>query len=322
VLCICYLLNTQKDFIDKFTNFLIFAFLIGIISGYYQYFFSETIFGAKSIYENRLLLLTSDQLLLGQFLSRLFPLLLALVLYRHERGSFFYCLIFIVFILTDVLIYLSGERTAFALLLLSTFLFLIFIKNFKIFRLFSIIFSMLIIVWVSIVNIDIKQRNVDETISQLGINSGERLHIFSPTHESHIFSGYKMFLDNPIIGLGPNLFRKFCDDEKYNYDELSCSTHPHNTYVQILSEIGIVGFLFILLLLISVGYKFIKHSYILISKKNYHLSDYEICLLACIACSLWPFFPTLNFFNNWINVVYFLPVGFLISKRFENIIEN
>ena len=28
--------------------------------------------------------------------------------------------------------------------------------------------------------------------------------------------------------------------------------------------------------------------------------------------TLWPFIPTGNFFSNWLNVVYYLPVGFLL----------
>ena len=53
-----------------------------------------------------------------------------------------------------------------------------------------------------------------------------------------------MYLDNKIIGVGPRGFRLHCNDEKYLVSEFSCSTHPHNTYVQLLSETGVVGFFF------------------------------------------------------------------------------
>ena len=42
------------------------------------------------------------------------------------------------------------------------------------------------------------------------------------------------------------------------------------------------------------------------------VSDYQICLLACFIINLWPFIPTLNFFNNWFSIVFYLPVGFLL----------
>ena len=37
--------------------------------------------------------------------------------------------------------------------------------------------------------------------------------------------------------------------KKYSVSELSCASHPHNTYIQILSETGIVGFIFLIVVL-------------------------------------------------------------------------
>ena len=59
-----------------------------------------------------------------------------------------------------------------------------------------------------------------------------------------------MFLDNKIIGIGIRNFRNFCSNEKFKIDEKSCATHPHNTYIQLLAETGILGFLFALFFLI------------------------------------------------------------------------
>ena len=55
-----------------------------------------------------------------------------------------------------------------------------------------------------------------------------------------ITSALKMFIENPVI-VGPKIFRELCE-EKYNINEDSCSTHPHNTYIQILAEMGLIGF--------------------------------------------------------------------------------
>ena len=54
-----------------------------------------------------------------------------------------------------------------------------------------------------------------------------------------------IFFDNKLIGSGPNTYRKLCNKDEYNVNEFSCSTHPHNTYLQ-LSETGIIGLGFIL----------------------------------------------------------------------------
>ena len=35
-------------------------------------------------------------------------------------------------------------------------------------------------------------------------------------------------------------------------------------------------------------------------------------LVALVIINLWPLAPTGNFFNNWLSILYYLPVGFLI----------
>ena len=43
------------------------------------------------------------------------------------------------------------------------------------------------------------------------------------------------------------------------------------------------------------------------------LSDYKLCFYVSIFITLWPLVPTGSFFNNWLNVIYFLPIGFIIN---------
>ena len=63
--------------------------------------------------------------------------------------------------------------------------------------------------------------------------------------------------------------------------------------------------------------RLIKHFYIKLIYNEYLLTDYEICLLVAILLSLWPFAPHGNLFNNWLNIIYFLPVGLLLSDNYK-----
>ena len=121
-----------------------------------------------------------------------------------------------------------------------------------------------------------------------------------------------MFLDNKILGIGVRNFRNFCNEERYKLSERSCTTHPHNTYVQILSETGLIGFIFITSIFIFFITMSLKHILGVIFKNKYYFNDFEICLLSAILISLWPFAPTGNFLNNWVSIVYYFPVGFLL----------
>tara|TARA_B100000989_G_scaffold297157_1_gene282118 strand:+ start:144 stop:1412 length:1269 start_codon:yes stop_codon:yes gene_type:complete len=321
-LAIWYLLDNDKNFLKYFLYSLIICYFIAIGSGVYQYLYGETIFGAPSP-NTRLILLFSDNAALGHFLSRLFPLLVGLLIVNFNNSLKYYFLVFFLFISTDVLVYLSGERTSLALMFLSSVFIFVLMSKLKLFRLITLIFSMLIIVLISIYIPEVKERNIDRTIQQLGINeNSEKINIFSKLHETYILTGLEMFKQNPLIGLGANNYRNYCND--YNVEESSinssinpCSTHPHNIYIQLLAETGIIGFL----LIMGINYFLFKTIMSYIYRKSLgrelNLNDFQICLIACFICTLWPLLPTHNFFNNWINIIFYLPLGFFLHTWFK-----
>lgn len=145
---------------------------------------------------------------------------------------------------------------------------------------------------------------------------------FSVQHEVVYKTALKIFQDNYIFGIGPKMFRKICKDTKYStFSDLDktidgCQSHPHNSYIQLLSETGIIGFLFVFIFFVYVCYKLFINS-ILEKKLNFN-SDKSNLALFCIFMTLWPIVPTGNFFHNWLNIIYYLPIGFLIYFRKSN----
>ena len=95
------------------------------------------------------------------------------------------------------------------------------------------------------------------------------------------------------------------------------TSHPHNTYIQLLSETGLIGFLCIFIIFCSLLFYLIKHFiYLVFLRKNF-ISDYRITLLLALMVSLWPIIPTGSFFNNWLSVIYYLPVGFIFADIYK-----
>ena len=103
------------------------------------------------------------------------------------------------------------------------------------------------------------------------------------------------------------------------YDN-GCNTHPHNFLIQILSEIGILGFLFYIFAGMYLFFGFLNYQFNLKIFNNLYnfKTDIKICLIfASYLVVFFPIFPSGNFFNNWISMILYFPVGFLL-----NFIEN
>ena len=74
--------------------------------------------------------------------------------------------------------------------------------------------------------------------------------------------------------------------------------------MQLLSETGIIGFLSVFLVFILTLIKLIKQF-----RNNYKLNPENILIIA-IFINLWPIIPTGNFFNNWLCMLYFIPISY------------
>lgn len=309
-----YLAENNEKLIKNFSIFFLATFIFALIDGYYQFFNGPGIFGfdASGV---RLSLSFNDKALLGGYLARLFPLLLAVLIYSFDLKKTYVLLILLILILTDVLIFASAERTALGLLFLSTVFIIVFLSKHKKIRFLTFLISLILMTLIASLYPEVMNRNVYHTINQIG-GEGDGIKLFSKRHQAHYVGAWNMFTDNPLFGQGPKMFRVLCNDTKFNpnKDIDTCSTHPHNSYAQLIAETGIFGLVFILILCFKIMKLIFMHSLLFIRKREYLLSDFQICLIACLIVTLWPLIPTQNFFNNWINVLYYLPIGFILSS--------
>ena len=313
---IWYLIEQDQKILIYFYYALMVCFSALVVDGYLQFFTGFNIVGlpASGV---RISSFFGDELIIGSYLSRLFPLLFALFLLKPKKTLELYY-VGALFVLVDVLIYISGERTAFFYLNLSTLFIIILIKNYQKFRLFTFIFALILIGVLTLSNDQLKTRMIIKPATNMGfIKSDQEKYIFTKVHDSHIKTAFNMFLDKPIFGHGPKMFRVICKDDKYAEGVRPCSAHPHNFYVQLLAETGIIGFLFLLSAFIYVIYCTLRQLKTIVFKEQRYLTDYQVCLLACLLITVWPLSPNGNFFNNWLMIVYSLPVGFYLQSIYS-----
>ncbi len=328
-LSIIYLCKILDNFAKK-KYYIYFTFFLGVLifDSIFQFLSGKNFLGFQ-IYNGRVSSFFGNELILGSFLVRLLPITLWFVFYFKfdlKKHILIHILFFSLYLIT---IYLSGERASFILSIILIFLIILFIKNLRKIFSYSFLILFLFILFSSLFNIgstDLTNRMFIKTFNQLTDNKltrnsdqnldknnkinfeniSKNIKLYSYDHQGHIRLGLKLFKENKIFGTGPKGFRFYCRSVNYDPDIGVCSTHPHNTLIQIISELGLLGLAFYLIAAIFVIIKFFKS----IIKKNYndvHLSFYVITFGLII--NFFPFIPSGNFFNNWISIIIYYNIG-------------
>lgn len=311
-LAVVYIVNSNNQILKKLYFVFLIIFSILILDGFMQFYYGQNILGYPLSAGPRVSSLFNDELILGSYLSRFFPIFFALLVFLNkEINKVQYIFSCSIFILAEVLIYLSGERVAFFYMNLAAVFTFMAIKNFKKLRLGILLTSLALIFIISLTFPNTKQRVFNQTFDQMGFFSEKPNMVFSHQHNDLYKTAINIAKDNLYFGVGVKNFRHECGLDKYKISEFSCNTHPHNTYIQLLAELGLIGFFFGLTLLMLIFIIILKHFLCLIRGK-YYFTDFQICLISAILVSLWPIAPTGNLFNNWLNIIYYFPVGILL----------
>jgi O-antigen ligase len=333
-LAVYYIIRYNKKFLLNtfysitFSLYIIFFFgFFQLITGYNIFFdnLNDLINLGLREHPQRVSGLFGEELILGGYLVRIFPLYFAL--YLIQRKKFVINFLFLSnFILLFIMSFYAGERSAIVLLLLILVLSFLFIKGFYKIKVYSLIFLLITSILIFSLDKKINFRFFDQTLFHQIIQNN-KIYIFSEQHESHFLVAYRIFKAHIIFGAGVKSFSKLCHQDKYNEDivklskhdgtfiYLSCTTHPHNTYFQILSETGLFGFLFLIIILIYLLKRFF---YLIRLKKlkdfNTEKYNFSIMLNILFLSFLFPFMPTGNFFSNWLSVAYYMPLGFFLHS--------
>lgn len=313
VLAIIYFLQNKKNFLRNFFFSFFFIYSFVLLDALVQFIFLKDLFLIPKPSNLRVTAMFGDELILGSYISRLYPIYLISIIFINKKYNYPKFINVLLILIAILVVSISGERTAvFSMFIVFTFC--LFFKNFfQKTSLIAIILSILFLTLLINNNEFIKQRFYIETKNQI-TETLQGKHIISKFHHAHYITAMKISKDNFFFGVGPKSFRFECKKDKYNIPH-ACSTHPHNTYIQLLSETGIFSFIIVITIFIYCFFKIFKVK--LNSKKNEN-DDIKFFLYIALFISLWPFSPTGSFFNNWLNIIYYIPIAFILHLDEKN----
>lgn len=288
---------------DNYSFLIFWKYLIIIIffDIYFEYFFGKNIFGYISNFPGRIVSFFKDEHIVGAYINGFYFIIFGYFLKNNNKITIkkkFFISIFL--ILAVISISMTGERSNTIKFFLGIFLLFLFNKNIKLLSKFYF-FSSIIFLFILILNYSpsIKHRYINELSNRiLKVNNSD--YIYFKLYKS----GFDIFKNNYFFGIGNKNYRALsCEDKKY-----FCSTHPHQIYIELLSEHGLIGTLIILSIIF---YLIFKNYQILYIERNL----IQIGCLIYMLLQFLPIIPSGAFFSSfnsnlfWLNFSIFYAVN-------------
>ena len=125
-------------------------------------------------------------------------------------------------------------------------------------------------------------------------------------------SGIHVFKNNPWLGVGNKNYRvETCKAEKnLIYKEYWCLTHPHQVYIEMLSEHGIIGTIIIFSIIFYLMFRIIRK---IIHSRNY----VQAGCLAFLLINFVPLLPSGAFFNNFNLTLFMINLSLMYATNKE-----
>jgi len=333
-----FLIKNDKKFLKYLTNILIISFSILFIGILLQMINIEPLILKKPF--ARYTSFFGEESVLGGYLIRFLPIVIGLMIVNKISKNY----IMVIFIISSIMIILSGERSALLLLVLFLIISLLFINKIEIkLKILTIFMFFLTVISLSIFNDTFKNRIVYQTMYQLNLIHTDKNYLelylkknlknhnvsseviaiakeeyFIPLKYYLMFSSsIKIFRDNITLGSGFKTYRFICKDKGYyeNKNYLAFDKRPNKPYPGFTNIDNCSthphNYYFQLLsetglftFLIVISIFF--YSVIdFFKRKELHLKFFNIAIII----NLWPIIPTGSIFNNFICIILFICLG-------------
>ena len=253
IFAIKFALDNNKNRSILFLFLLIITLLI-IFDINFEYINKKNILGLQSSDPTRIASFLGKELKIAHFLLGFGMISIGYYFQKFNKKSLRFTIIgYTITLFLLISIFLTGERANSIKGFICILIFIIITNNNL--RLKKIFILILIISPIVIYfNSDRIKSRYDQYLSSQNSNTNLLETYKNSHHAAHYYTAFQIFKSYPFFGVGNKNFREECLNEKYNnksYKRIGerCSTHPHQIYLELLSEHGIIGTVIILFVL-------------------------------------------------------------------------
>jgi len=290
--------KNQKKIFDIWSLIL----LILIIDIFIEYIFGKNLFGwgeYNQLYGDRITSFFKDEPIVGAYLAGFIFLIFGHLLDKYNNKTFAF--IFLLFAFLALIC--TGERSNTIKVFIGIIISLFFFDFLKI-KLKFIIIVLFFATFGAILSQSeyLKTRYIGQLYNVLSDKKNYETFKDDNQYIKLYKSGYSVFKNYPFFGVGNKNYRvetcksKF-DQQKFDY---VCLTHPHQLYLELLSEHGLFGSTIILSIFFYLMFKIFKS--ILLSRNYVQIGAFTFVLI-----NFTPILPSGSFFSDfnltlfWIN---------------------
>ncbi len=261
----------------------------------------------------------------GGYLAKIsLPLFCCLMAVASRQFNYASILCGFISIISLIMTFFTGERTHFILRFFSGIMSLIVWRPKP-----SVIFSIIFIKTILLGIIFFQNPNVFSrfysAIDNTNVNNlsysfskfSSQIPFISTSDENPYWgswrSGIQQAFETPFVGIGPSGTRNTCrylkpENMKFLPGKNHCNNHPHNFYIQMFAETGVMGFIFGSLMFINIILICYK------AKKIYYYCPIATTSFIVPFAIFFPFQQFGSLFGQWGNLFIWFAIGFAISN--------
>ncbi len=337
--CLRYLIERKIIDLKFFFISTSIASIFVCLDIFFQFIYGEDIFGYEAYGSGRKLSGPfGNELIAGGFIQRFcfFSFFLLPIFFKNINNKVLILIITVLFVIYLSGIILSGNRMPFILFFFMLTLFLILQKNVRKYFLVFVSAS-IIILFLSIKTSEKVASNFNKLFIQINYISKSLINsefndIERASYLVEFATFYDTWLMNKYIGGGIKNFRYYCHirpnieknsifysywDQRFQGGEygkkiiFKCNMHPHNYYLEIMTETGVIGLILITMIFSSILYIVFFKNYISQIKKTKNLI--YVPFLYLFLAEIFPIKASGSFFTTGNSTYLFLIMAILVG---------